>query len=49
LEGSKKRRFLAVLHQGSIDSPEKAVRAAIVAAIVNEFRKQKYKQKGDRR
>jgi hypothetical protein len=33
LEGSKKRRFFAVLHKGVIDSPEKAVRAA----IVNEF------------
>jgi hypothetical protein len=30
LEGSKKRRFFAVLHQGAVDSPEKAVRAAIV-------------------
>lgn len=30
LEGSKKRRFFAVLHQGVVDSPEKAVRAAIV-------------------
>jgi len=30
LEGSKKRRFFAVLHQGPVDSPEKAVRAAIV-------------------
>jgi hypothetical protein len=30
LEGSKKRRFFAVLHQGKVDSPEKAVRAAIV-------------------
>ena len=25
-----KRRFVAVLHQGRVDSPEKAVRAAIV-------------------
>jgi hypothetical protein len=30
LEGSKKRRFFAVLHQGPVDSPEKAVKAAIV-------------------
>jgi hypothetical protein len=30
IEGSKKRKFYAVLHQGKIDSPEKAVRAAIV-------------------
>lgn len=30
LEGSKKRRFFAVLHQGIVDSAEKAVRAAIV-------------------
>ncbi len=35
LEGSKKRRFFAVLHQGPIDSPEAAVRAA----IINESRK----------
>jgi hypothetical protein len=35
LEGSKKRRFFAVLHQGKVDSPEKAVRAA----IVREFKK----------
>jgi len=26
----KKRRFVAVLHQGPVDSPEKAVRASIV-------------------
>lgn len=26
----RKRRFVAVLHQGPVDSPEKAVRAAIV-------------------
>jgi len=30
LEGSKKRRFFAVLHEGIVDSPEKAVRAAII-------------------
>lgn len=30
VEGSKKRRYVAVLHQGPVDSPEKAVRAAIV-------------------
>jgi hypothetical protein len=30
LDNSKKRRFFAILHQGAIDSPEKAVRAAIV-------------------
>lgn len=30
LDDSKKRRFFAVLHQGPVDSPEKAVRAAIV-------------------
>jgi hypothetical protein len=30
LEGSKKRKFFAVLHQGVIDSPEKAVKASIV-------------------
>lgn len=27
----RKRRFVAVLHQGPVDSPEKAVRAAIAA------------------
>jgi len=31
IEGSTKRRFFAVLHMGSIDSPAHAVRAAIVA------------------
>ncbi len=30
VEGSENRRFVAVLHQGPVDSPEKAVRAAIV-------------------
>ena len=30
LEGSKKKRFFAVLHQGPVDSSEKAVRASIV-------------------
>jgi hypothetical protein len=36
LEGSKKRRFFAVLHQGVVDSPEKAVKVA----IINEVRKE---------
>jgi hypothetical protein len=31
VEGSDKRRFLAVLHMGAIKSPADAVRAAIVA------------------
>jgi hypothetical protein len=31
IEGSTKRRFLAVLHQPPVDSPQAAVRAAIVA------------------
>ena len=31
IEGSDKRRFFAVLHQGPIKSPGDAVRAAIVA------------------
>ena len=35
LEGSIKRKFFAVLHQGKIDSPEKAVRAAIVSESQN--------------
>jgi hypothetical protein len=30
LDNSKKRRFFAVLHQGVVDSPQKAVRASIV-------------------
>jgi len=38
LEGSKKRRFLAVLHQGVVDSPEKPVRAAIVRDQSYEFK-----------
>ncbi len=33
LKGSTKRRFFAVLHEGIIDSPEKAVRAAIVGGF----------------
>lgn len=32
----KKRRFVAVLHQGPVDSPDKAVRAA----VIEEHRKQ---------
>ncbi len=31
IEGSTKRRFFAVLHQPPIDSPQTALRAAIVA------------------
>jgi hypothetical protein len=31
IEGSSKRRFVAVLHQPPVDSPHAAVRAAIVA------------------
>ena len=31
VEGSTKRRFFAVLHQPPVDSPQAAVRAAIVA------------------
>ena len=37
LDNSKKRRFFAVLHQGVVDSPQAAVRAA----IVNEVHKPK--------
>jgi hypothetical protein len=33
LDNSKKGRFFAVLHQGTIDSPEAAVKAAIVSEI----------------
>jgi hypothetical protein len=35
LEGSRERRFFVVLQQGKVDSPEKAVRVA----IVREFKK----------
>jgi hypothetical protein len=31
IEGSTKQRFFAVLHQPPVDSPQAAVRAAIVA------------------
>src|ERR1700716_926565 len=31
IEGSSKRRFFAVLHQPPVDSPQAAVRAAIIA------------------
>ena len=30
IEGSEKRRFVAVLHEGPVDSTQAAVRAAIV-------------------
>ena len=30
VEDSENRRFVAVLHQGPVDSPKKAVRAAII-------------------
>ena len=30
VDGSEKRRYVDVLHQGPVDSPEAAVRAAIV-------------------
>lgn len=33
VEGSDRRRFYAVLHEGPVDSPEKAVRAALVQAF----------------
>lgn len=33
LDNSKKRKFFAVLHQGVVDSPEKAVKAAIVSEV----------------
>ncbi len=35
LEGSRKRKFFAVLHLGDVDSPEKAVRAAIASEFKN--------------
>jgi hypothetical protein len=31
IEGSTKRRFFAVLHQPPVDSPQAAIRAAVVA------------------
>jgi hypothetical protein len=36
IEGSTKRRFFAVLHQPPVDSPQAAVRAAIVAENRNQ-------------
>lgn len=36
LEGTRKKKFFAVLHQGMVDSPEKAVRAAIVSELCNK-------------
>lgn len=36
LDNSKKRRFFAVLHQGPVDSPQKAVKAAIVSEARKE-------------
>jgi hypothetical protein len=35
IEGSKKRRFYAVLHVPPVDSPQKAVRASIVRDFKN--------------
>jgi hypothetical protein len=35
IEGSTKRRFVAVLHQPPVDSPQAAVRAGIVAESRN--------------
>ena len=37
LDNSRKRRLFAMLHQSPVDSPQAAVRAA----IVKEFRKEK--------
>ena len=37
IEGSTKRRFFAVLHQPPVDSPQAAVRAAIVAEHRNQL------------
>ena len=33
LDDSEKRRFVAVLHEGPVNSPETAVRAAVVAEV----------------
>ena len=35
VDDSEKRKFFAVLHQGPVDSPEKAVRAAITHEYKN--------------
>lgn len=43
LDASKKRRFFVVLHHGAVDSPEKAVKAA----IVDEFGKKKSVGEGE--
>lgn len=37
VSGSERRRFYAVLHRGPVDSPEKAVRAAIVQRFRENF------------
>lgn len=42
IEGSKKRKYYAVIQQGEINSPEKAVRAS----IVQDFKNRKDKQNG---
>ena len=44
VDGSEKRRYVAVLHQGPVDSPEAAVRAAIASEV-----KQKWNQREARR
>jgi len=36
--GTERKRFYAVLHEGPVDSPERAVRAAIVQAHREETR-----------
>jgi hypothetical protein len=36
IDDSGKRKFIAVLHQGPVDSPETAVRAAIVSQHKNQ-------------
>jgi hypothetical protein len=41
LEGSKKRQFFTVLHQGVVDLAEKAVRAAIASEFHNKGRGKK--------
>ncbi len=40
VEGAKRRRFYAVLHEGPVDSPEKAVQAAIVQAYKRASREE---------
>jgi hypothetical protein len=39
IDDSEKRKFFVVLHQGPVDSPQNAVRAAIVTGNCKDWRK----------